>query len=209
MNLAQLIQVGVHWADLVTVDSHFTATGIRDVEGCVHLKAALIALANVADFELKLRSTYKLHRGPSAVIKPLYKNLEFAKYLRNKFVGHIHSDLVGKAIEWQPALRQIAGRLGEPKYAILVNLWLLETAINTYLDEAGKHKFFDSETDLLYPPDCERFLGFLEITVRGSIAYLKALNDLWAPKLRSDDDAGFDLELAMKAGMTKFKYLAQ
>lgn len=209
MNLAQLIQVGVHWADLVTVDSHFTAMGIRDVEGYVHLKAALIALANVTDLELKLRPTYKLHPETSTIIKPLYKNLEFAKYLRNKFVGHIHSDLVEKAIEWQPTLRQIAGRLNEPRYALLVNLWLLETAINTYVDKAGKHKIFDSETDLFYPPDFERFLTFLEMTVRGSIAYLKAFNDLWALKLGSGDDVGFDLELAMKAGMTKFKYLAQ
>jgi hypothetical protein len=209
MNLEQLIQVGVHWADLIAVDSHFTAIGIKDIEGYVHLKAALVALANIADFEPKLRSTYKLRPEPSAIIKPLHANLQFAKYLRNKFVGHIHPDLVAKAIEWQPTLRQLSGRLDDPKCSLLVNLWLLETTINTYVDETGKHKVFDSETDLIYPPDLKRFLTFLEVTIRGSIAYLKLLNELWAPKFKVESDGRLDLELAMKAGETEFKYLAQ
>ena len=87
MNLEQLLQVGVHTGDLAIVDSHFSEIGIGDPSGMIHLKAALVALANVADLEASLRPTYKLHAEPSAIIKPFQKNLAFAKYLRNKVVG--------------------------------------------------------------------------------------------------------------------------
>ena len=90
MNLEQYLQVGVHWADLAAVDSHFTSVGITEPSGMVNLKTALIALANVSDFELTIRSTYQTHSEPSEIIKPLRANLEFAKYLRNKVIGHLH-----------------------------------------------------------------------------------------------------------------------
>ena len=209
MNLEQLLQVGVHWGDLIAVDAHFTEIGINDPSGMVHLKAALVALANVADFEPALRPTYKIQPEPSAIIKPLKKNLAFSKYLRNKVIGHIHPQLVVKAIEWQPMLHQAPGHLGDPKFLLLINLWLLETAINTYVEADGSHKVFDGDTDLMYPPDWKRFVDFLEVTIRGSLAYLQQLNELWAPKLTPADVGTFDLELAIKAGKTKFKFLAQ
>lgn len=208
MTLDQLIQAGVHLADLVAVDSHFTAIGIKDVGGIVHLKAALVVLANIADLEPTLRPTCKVHPEPSAVIKPLGKNLAFAKYLRNKFVGHIHPELIAKAIEWQPVFRHASGRLEDPQFILFVNLWLLETAINTYVEANGTHKVFESETDLLYPPDWRRFLGFLEETIRGSMSYLRLLNHLWAPTFALPDTAMFDLEAALKAARTEFKFLA-
>lgn len=209
MTLEQLIQAGVHLADLVEVDSHFTAIGIQNLGGIVHLKAALVALANVADLEPTLRATYKTQPEPSQIIKPLQKQLTFAKYLRNKYVGHIHPQLIAKAIEWQPVLRHSPGRLADPQFIQLVNLWLLETTINTYVDGDGKHKVFDGETDLIYPPDYQRFLNFLEETVRGSISYLRLLDRLWAPTLVLPADRVFDVEAAIKAGKTEFQFLKQ
>lgn len=209
MNLEQLIQVGVHWGDLAVVDSHFTEIGISDPSGMIHLKAALVALANVADFEPAIRPTYKIQPEPATIIKPLRKNLAFSKYLRNKVIGHIHPQLVAKAIEWQPILHHAPGHLSDPKFVVLVNIWLLETAINTYVDEDGSHKVFDSETDLMYPPDWKRFVDFLEVTIRGSLAYLQQLNELWAPKHAPADAEAFDLDLAIKAGKTEFKFLVQ
>lgn len=208
MTLEQLIQVGVHLADLVAIDSRFQAIGLRDLESVVQLKAALVTLSNVADLEPTLRSTYKVHPEPSKLIKPFDKNLVFAKYLRNKFVGHVHPQLVAKAIEWQPVFRHIPGRLEDPQFMLFVNLWLLETTINTYVAADGSHKIFSGETDLLYPPDMDRFLGFLQETIHGSIAYLRQLADLWVPVLALPVESAFDLEAAMKAGRTEFKFLA-
>ena len=209
MTLEQLIQAGILLADLSAIDSHFKSIGLKDLAGMVHLKAALITLSNVADLEPTLRSTYKVHPEPSTVIKPFEKNLAFAKYLRNKFVGHIHQSLVTKAIEWQPVFRHIPGRLEDPWFMLFVNLLLLETAINTYVAANGAHKLFASETDLLYPPDMDRFLAFLEQTIRGSIAYLRQLAELWTPVVARPVESAFDLEAALKAGRTEFKFLAQ
>lgn len=201
--------MGVHRGDLIAVDAHFTQIGIADRSGMIHLKAALVALANVADFEPSLRPTYELEPEPSAIIKPLRKNLAFAKYLRNKAIGHIHPQLVAKAIEWQPILHRAPGHLDDPDFVRMVNLWLLETAINTYVDADGGHKVFDGETDLMYPPDWKRFVDFLEVTIRGTLTYLQRLIELWEPKLTPADTGALALELAVKAGKTEFKFLAQ
>lgn len=161
MNLEQLLTAAVHRGDLITVDSHFTQIGINDVGGMINLKVALVALANVADFELSLRPTYKLEPEPCGIIKPLKQNLAFAKYLRNKAIGHIHPELVAKAVEWQPMLRKIPCDIDDPQLILQVNLWLLETAINTYVNDDGGHKVFDGDTDLMYPPDWARFVNSL------------------------------------------------
>lgn len=208
MNLESLLQANIYRADLEIVDSHFSAIGITDLTGVLHLKSALVTLANFCDFELTVRPSYRVHPEPSAIVKPLRKNMEFSKYLRNKFVGHIHPDLIAKAIEWQPILRQMATDLDDPKAMLMVNLWILETAINTYIDADGRHKVFSSETDLMYPPDWKRFLEFLESTVRGGICYLKALQELWGPNILPALQDPLDLELALKAGKTEFKFLA-
>lgn len=209
MNLEQLLQAAVHRADLVVVDSHFAAIGISDSTGLVHLKAGLIALANVADFEASVRPTYKIHAEPSELLKPLRKKVEFAKYLRNKYVGHIHPELIGKAIEWQPMLRHAVRDLADPKVALIVNLWLLETAINTYVGANGEHRVFSSETDLMYPPDWARFLEYLETTIRGCIGYLEKFTEVWSSQVLPANAETFNLELALKAGKTEFKFLAQ
>jgi hypothetical protein len=207
MNLGQFLHAGVHWADLKAVDSHFTSVGIMEASGMVNLKTALIALANVTDFELTIRVTYHAQPEPSVMIKPLRANLEFAKYLRNKVIGHIHPSLIAKAIEWQPVLRHAPEHFNDEKFQLLVSVWLLETAINTYVQPDGSHKFFDSETDLFYPPDWKRFVDYLEATIRGSISFLSRLQELWAPTLPSPAEGDFSLyELA---GRTEFNFLKQ
>ena len=55
----------------------------------------------------------------------------------------------------------------------------------------------------------KRFLSFLEETIRGILEYLKLLLDIWSPKLTSSDSEGVSLELAIKAGKTRFKYLTK
>jgi hypothetical protein len=209
MNLEQLIHAEIIRADLWAVDAHFSSLGIADSTGLVHLKTAFVALANVADFEPLARSSYKTHPNPSKLFKEIKKDLEFAKYLRNKAVGHIHPQLISKAIEWQPILKRIPGRVKKSDGVLALNLWLLETTINTYVDAAGKHKIFDSETALMYPPNWNRFLKFLETTIRGSTAYLDSLVTFWTPRLVLPNQEPFDLDLALKAGKTNFKFLAQ
>ena len=194
-------------ADLSAVDAHFSEAGITDMAGVVCLKNAFLALANMADFERTVRDLYKEHKTLSAVFSENQQNYEFAKYLRNKFVGHIHSGLIEKAIEWKPELRYLAAQMDDQKIMLLVNIFILETAINTYVGEDGKHKVFESETDLLYPPDWKRFVDYLEVSIRSAIHYLGELCGVLRAAIDHLDPDQFDFELWAKAGKTDFGFL--
>lgn len=207
MVLGQLLQAAILRADLEAVDSHFTEIGIANPTGFLHLKSAFVSLANLADFELAARPTYRTHPEPSAIFRPLRKQFEFAKYLRNKFVGHIHPALMAKAIEWQPTLRRIAHNIEAPESMLMVNLWALETAINTYVMPNGRNRVFESETDLMYPPDWSRFVDFLEITIRGGIKYFNTFQACWEKEVLAEVLNQSELELALKPGTTEFTFL--
>jgi hypothetical protein len=207
MALSQYIAARTIEADLIELDGHFSEVGISDMRGIIYLKAALISLSNVVDFEREVRPHYGLHRELSPLFAEAKKELVFAKYLRNKFVGHIHPQLVDKAVEWRPELNYMASDMGQKGFMRIVNIFLLETAINTYVDHSGKHKLFASETDLIYPPDWSRFLSVLETGVRSSMRYLAGVCQALDRMINHPDPSEIDLQLWKKAGGTVFDYL--
>ncbi len=194
-------------ADLSAIDVHFSQLGISDMAGIVCLKNAFLALANMVDFERTVRDLYKEHKTLSTIFSKNRRNYEFAKYLRNKFVGHIHSELIEKAIEWKPELRYLAARMSDSKIMLLVNIFVLETAINTYVGEDGKHKVFESETDLGYPPDWKRFVDYIEVSIRSAIHYLEDLCGVLSAAIDHPAPDQFDFELWAKAGRADFAFL--
>lgn len=195
-------------ADLSVVDTHFSKAGISDMTGIICLKNAFLALSNMVDFEKTVRDLYKAHQSLSSVFSENQRNYKFAQYLRNKFVGHIHSELIEKAIEWQPVLRYLGTRMDDPEVMYIVNICVLETAINTYVDEDGKHKLFEFETDLLiYPPDQERFLNYLEESIRSAILYLDGLCEVLRAAIDHPVPDQLDIELWVEAGRTDFAFL--
>lgn len=206
-NLDRYIAARLLQADLSAVDGHFSEVGISDMDGIVCLKNAFLALATLVDFERTVRDLYKEHRTLSAVFSDNQRNYEFAKYLRNKFVGHIHSELVEKAVEWKPELRYLAAQMDAPKIMLMVNIFVLETAINTYVGEDGKHKVFESETDLAYPPDWKRFVDYLEISIRSAMRYLGDLCGVLSAAIDHPAPDNFDFELWARAGETEFGFL--
>ena len=194
-------------ADLSVIDTHFSVVGISDMAGIVCLKNAFLALANMVDFERTVRDIYREHKTLSAAFFENQRNYDFAKYLRNKLVGHIHSELIEKAIEWKPELRYLAAQMDDQKVMLMVNIFVLETAINTYVGEDGKHKVFESETDLVYPPDWRRFIDYLEVTIRSAIHYLGDLCGVLSDAIDHPAPDQFDFELWAKAGKTDFAFL--
>lgn len=194
-------------ADLSAIDLHFSEVGINNMAGIVHLKSAFLALANMVDFERTVRDLYKVHKTLSAVFFENIRNYEFAKYLRNKFVGHIHSELIAKAVEWKPELRYAVAHMGDQDTMLMVNIFVLETAINTYVGEDEMHKVFESETDLLYPPDWKRFIDYLQVSIRSAIQYLDDLCRALNAAIDHPASGQFDSELWVKAGVTKFAFL--
>ncbi|WP_032096204.1 MULTISPECIES: hypothetical protein [unclassified Alteromonas] len=194
-------------ADLVEIDRQFEDSGFKDISSIILVKQAFVGIANLVDFELTVRSIYAEHRNLSDIYAKASKEFEFAKYLRNKFIGHIKPELLEKAIEWKPELRYMIKDTDKPEVMFMYNLWVLETAINTYIKPDGSHKLFESETDLVYPPDLKRFLIFLTHVVKSGIEYLEALRKVLGNKIEMLDHTQQGLEHWLAAGETDFMYI--
>lgn len=205
--MERFITIQLLKADLEEIDRQLQNNGFRDMLGVLLVKQAFIAVANLVDFELSVRPLYQAHRELSAEYKKASKEFEFAKYLRNKFIGHIKPELLEKAIEWKPELRYLLKRTGEKEVMFMYNLWILETAINTYVNSDGKHKIFESETDLVYPPDLKRFLDFLSLIVKSGIAFLSLLGETLAKSIEMADPKEQNLEHWLAAGDTQFEFI--
>jgi hypothetical protein len=194
-------------ADLVEIDRQFEDFGFKDMSSIVLVKQAFVAIANLVDFELALRSIYAENRNLSAIYSKASKEFDFAKYLRNKFIGHIKPELLEKAVEWKPELRCMLKDTDKPEFMFMYNIWVLETAINTYVKPDGAHKIFESETDLVYPPDLKRFLIFLTHVVKTGIEYLDVLGVVLGSKIKMLDHTQKDLEHWLVAGKADFEYV--
>ncbi|HCM1961576.1 TPA: hypothetical protein N3A49_000936 [Salmonella enterica subsp. salamae serovar 56:l,v:z39] len=86
---------------------------------------------------------------------------------------------------------------------------MLETAINSYVDVNGGHQLFESETDLNYPPDMERFLIFLAKIIKSSINYINDLIVVLSKKIEVDKvyDEYEQMQLWIEAGKTDFEFI--
>lgn len=204
--MKEFIKARLILADLLEIDKHYEETGFGNMTSIVLFKQVLIATANLVDFELTIRPLYAKYRDLSALYSTTGREFEFAKYLRNKFAGHIKPELIDKAIEWRPELAyQIKGTEQQDMY--FINLFILETAINTYVNDDGTHKVFESETDLLYPPDMTRLLIFLTKIVKAGIAYLEKLIEALSEEIQFPDVNELDMKLWFEAGKTEFKFI--
>lgn len=207
--LDNLVKSQLLRADLVAADEHFVAHGYNDMTGMVILKLAFVALSNLVDFESSIRRLYKESPHLSTIYKTASKEFEFAKYIRNKFAGHIHPELLAKAIEWNPEIRFIMGRTDEQEIMWYCNIWVLETAINSYVDNDGNHRVFESETDLLIPDDQDRFRLFLEKVIKTSVQYLTELGVVLKSKIDKPAEGLQSLAYWKAAGLTEFSFIAK
>lgn len=204
--MKELIKARLLLADLREIDKHYEEAGFGTMTGIVLFKQVLIATANLVDFEQTIRPLYAKHRHLSASYSDTAREFEFAKYLRNKFAGHIQPELIEKAIEWRPELNYMLK--GDDELSMyLMNLFVLETAINTYVNADGTHKVFDSETDLVYAPDMKRFLVFLTGIVKAGIAHLQKLIAALSEETQFPDENKMDMKLWVAAGRTEFTFI--
>ena len=168
----------------------------------------ILEIANIADLADLSRPMFKEHPDLGKLHSELSKAFEFLKYIRNKYVGHFDPELTEKTFEWQPAANSILGKK-DASSSLIMSMFSLETAINTYTDPATGHKIFDSETDLNYPQDNARFLNFLGETAIQSLEYSERLIEIAAGKVDTPDMKSEWLKLAKKAGKTEFRHLTK
>ncbi|MGL5049372.1 MAG: hypothetical protein ACRC6E_01900 [Fusobacteriaceae bacterium] len=167
------------------------------------LKNTLIAISNFSDFELELRFLYSENLNISKMYSSISKHIEFFKYLRNKYVGHLKKELIEKAIEWRPELLYS----NTMEHSILINVYILETAINSYCNDEGENKIFESDTDLVYSPDLYRFYKCLQETIEKSSEYLESMIKILKSKIELKDSDKIDYIDFIKAGETKFEFI--
>lgn len=194
-------------SDLVEIDRQLSDGFRHDMSTMLLVKQTFLTITNLVDFELAIRLLYKKHPQLSAKYKENAKNYDFSKYLRNKFVGHVKPELITKAIEWKPELRYSFNSVGDQGMMYVFNLFVLETAINSYVEQDGKHKVFESETDLVYPPDFERFLMYLERIIRSAIKFLDELCTALGEAIEKPTPQEQKLEHWKKAGETTFEFI--
>jgi len=207
--MEQYIKANLIKADLVEIDKKFSENSpLKDMSNMLFIKHTFLTVANFVDFELTIREIYKNHSELSKQYKKHSQEYDFAKYLRNKFVGHIKSELIEKAIEWRPELRYTLQRVDEDDIMFVFNIFILETAINTYVDSEGKHKIFDyGDTDLIYPPDLKAFMIFLTNIIRSAISYLTELSYILKQDIDILDPKEQNIEHWISAGKTEFKFI--
>lgn len=205
--MEQFIKSKLLKADLKEIDQQLSENGFQNMSSMLLVKQALLTVSNLVDFEVTIREIYKEHRVLSEKYSFFEKNYKFAKYLRNKFIGHIKQELIQKSIEWKPELRYLLKYSDESNTIFAFNLFVLETAINTYINSDGSHQLFESETDLIYPPDMKRFLTYLSETMRSAIDYLHDLGQALGKSVEMLDLSEQKLEHWMEAGKTKFEFI--
>ena len=204
--MESLIKAKLIKSDLIEILTQFEHYSLKDMSSIILLKQALICIANLVDFERTMRVIYSEHRSLSSIFNKMYVDYEFAKYIRNKFVGHITIELLTKAIEWKPELRYLIHKTNDPEIMFLYNIWILETTINSFVDSNGKHKVFKTDTDLIYPPDYQRFIDFLTKTIKSAIDYLNILDEILYISIEENEKTE-NIEHWLLAGKTDFKYI--
>ena len=193
-------------SDLLEILLQFELYNLKDMSSIIILKQALISIANLVDFERTIRVIYSKHRNLSSIFNEMYVEYEFAKYIRNKLIGHIKIDLLTKAIEWKPELRYLLHKTNDPEVMFLYNIWILETTINSFVDSNGKHRVFDSDTDLIYPPDYQRFINFINETIKSAVEYLNILDAILYTSIEESEKTE-SIDHWLLAGQTNFNFI--
>ena len=135
--------------------------------------------------------------------RDLKKKLKFINHLRNKISGHLNTKLLEKAVKWEPQIFAVAISSKKDLQILLAYKSLLESGINSFIDNDSNQKVFKTEIDLFYPPNQKLFFDYMGELNLNSIYYLGAIIDILENKIEfwSNDKMS---EMANKAGMTDF-----
>lgn len=135
--------------------------------------------------------------------RALRKELDFIAHIRNKGVGHLDRDLLERAAQWMP---QIFAKDSQEKDEYIVfecYRAVLESAINSYLNEDGDQKVFDTDIDFLYSPNQKQFYYFLGRIIENAINWLSRAREMVKSEIQFHS-VDMMQELGVIAGQTKF-----
>jgi len=164
--------------------AYAVAANAKDGLECFRLlKNGFLAYSMLND-ALKTLSIYTMGDEDMVSMRnSIRPKLEFMNHLRNKCSGHLDEVVLDKAIQWEPSLF-ITENVNDEHYISIVYKALLESAINSYLDENDCQKYFRSEIDLCYPQDWKRFIEFMNECEHQSLNFIDSILTKIKPQLK-------------------------
>ncbi|MGP9417308.1 hypothetical protein ACT3R4_18175 [Halomonas sp. AOP7-E1-9] len=135
--------------------------------------------------------------------RALRKELDFIAHIRNKGVGHLDRDLLERAAQWMPQIFAEDSQEKDEYIAFECYRTVLESAINSYLNEDGGQKVFETEIDFLYPPNQQQFYDFLGRIIEDAINWLSIAREMVKSEIQFHS-ADMTQELGAIAGQTNF-----
>lgn len=107
-------------------------------------------------------------------------------------------------MQWEPCIFSDKTKENESAQLFLAYKTLLESAINSFIDKESKQKVFDTEIDLLYPPNQTLFFNYIGELNTDSIYLLREILAILRDKIGFLDESQVMLAY-IKAGETDFR----
>ena len=143
-----------------------------------------------------------------AKTRKLKRDLIFANHFRNRGIGQLNDTLLKRAVQWSPQIFHESSRDNVVFQVIEAQRTIIESCINSFIDNDGVQKIFGTEIDLMYPPDAKQFFTYLSEIVNGAIGWLSEGASILINSIDHHSDAEIQ-ELAAIAGQTNFDLKAE
>lgn len=135
--------------------------------------------------------------------RSLRKRLQFINHIRNKISGHLDEVVLEKLVQWEPFIFNEGFKGNNEAKLLLVYKSLLESAINSYIDNDSNQKVFKTEIDLLYPENQSLFFNYIGDLNIDSISFLDVIIDKLDSQIDHWDKTKME-KFATIAGKTDF-----
>lgn len=164
-------------------------------------RSVFLTLNNIKDITNKIQINDD--KAFVAKTRTLRKNLEFANHFRNKGIGHLDNTLLKRSVQWNPQLFLDSSKENETFKTMEAHRTIIESCINSYLDDNGVQKIFKTEIDLMYPPDGKEFYDYLSKIVHEALVWLSECAEILVKKINHHTEKEL-YELAVVAAKTNF-----
>ena len=175
---SQYIKASLIYDDLFLYKDAFCAINENPSTICRMYQATKNSFLPLALLKSNIKSWSKYHiedTNMNELRDMIMPGLEFANHVRNKITGHIEKDIIDNSIQWDPFIFEHNVKDNEILQKIRIYRSILESAINSYVDNAGKHKVFNTEIDIFYPKTCELFYTYINELIKNSLNFLDLL----------------------------------
>lgn len=175
---SQYIKASIIYDDLFPYKDAFCAIKDNPSTFCRMYQATKNSFLPLALLKSNIKSWSKYHiddTNMNDLRDKIMPGLEFANHVRNKITGHIEKDIIDNSIQWDPFIFEQNVKDNEIVQKIRIYRSILESAINSYVDNAGNHKVFKAEIDFFYPKTCELFYRYINELINKSLNFLELL----------------------------------